>query len=579
MGARLRSVRSRSRDDSAAGGRPRLTHTTLSGVPLSDAPPTDFGADAPSVRADDQTPWGPLLADALWAGVLYGIVAWLSLLLSRQPDAVATVWYANAVAMAALATRAPRRWVSQLASVSVAMVGVNLWWGDAPLLALSFVPANLIEIVSAAALLRWRGFHRIEQLSAARFLGLIGAAALLPPALGATLGAAIIGGNGLGGFVAVWVHWFAGAAVGVVSVLPLALALRRMPAGDAWRSVLRPLQLLRVAGAVLLTIACLAWLPFPFVYMSLVLLLLGAVRADLLDTAAMALAMSVTTAAAVALGRYHMPPSTAGFPEVFVYLALIGTLLPAQVLSATLAALRRSHAELERREAELSRVNESLEQFVRIAAHDLREPLNTVQQFSNLLYEDHGDTLPADGQAFLDLVRKGAARMRGLLDDMLHYTRLQQQEVGEPQPVVLDEVLGEVREALAAQLRNSGGTLRTESLPVVNGHRAMLSLLFQNLVSNALKFVPPGRPPIVRVYARRTPRYQEIVVSDNGIGIEPEDAHKLFMPFARLNLRRHYEGTGLGLALCRQAAQAHGGDIMVHSRPGDGSDFVLRLPR
>jgi signal transduction histidine kinase len=274
-----------------------------------------------------------------------------------------------------------------------------------------------------------------------------------------------------------------------------------------------------------------------------------------------------------------MPPDAAGASRVFVYLALIGTLLPAQVLSATLGALRRSHAELEQREAELSRVNESLEQFVRIAAHDLREPLNTVQQFSNLLYEDHGQTLPADGQAFLDLVRKGAARMRGLLDDMLHYTRLQQQEVGEAQPVVLDEVLAEVREALAAQLRNSGGSLKVEPLPVVTGHRALLSLLFQNLVSNALKFVPPGRAPAVRVFARRTARHQEIVVSDNGIGIEPDDAQKLFMPFARLNLRRHYEGTGLGLALCRQAAQAHGGDIMVHSRPGEGSDFVLRLPR
>jgi two-component system, sensor histidine kinase and response regulator len=249
------------------------------------------------------------------------------------------------------------------------------------------------------------------------------------------------------------------------------------------------------------------------------------------------------------------------------------------VLAATLAELRRSHAELLRREHELSRANESLEQFVRIAAHDLREPLNTVQQFSNLLYEDHGDTLPADGQAFLDLVRKGAARMRGLLDDMLHYTRLQQQVVGEPQPVVLDEVLSEVREALAAQLYNSGGTLRVEALPVVTGHRALLSLLLQNLVSNALKFVLPGRAPLVRVFARRTPRHQEIVVADNGIGIAAEDAHKLFVPFARLNLRRNYEGTGLGLALCRQAAQAHGGDIMVHSRPGEGSEFVLRLPR
>jgi integral membrane sensor domain MASE1 len=288
---------------------------------------------------------------ALWAGALYGIVAWLSLLLSRQTGAVASIWYANAVAMAALATRPPQAWALQLAAVAVALVGVSLWWGDPLVRALSFVPAHLVEIVAAAALLRWRGFHRIEPLSAASFLGLVAAAGVLPPAFGATLAAAVIGADGLGGFAALWVHWFAGAAVGVVSVLPLALALRRMPASDAWRSIMRPLQMLRITGAAALTMACLAWLPFPFVYMSLLLLLLGTVRADPLDTAAMALAMSVTTAALVALGRYATPGPAAGFEEVLVYLALIGTLLPAQVLSATLAALRRSHAELERRSA------------------------------------------------------------------------------------------------------------------------------------------------------------------------------------------------------------------------------------
>jgi signal transduction histidine kinase len=576
VGARLR-LASRS-DDVAARARHRLTHTTLSGVPLSESPITDFGGDAAAALGEGKSSWAPLLADALWAGVLYAVVAWLSLSLSRQPGAVASIWYANAVAMAALATRSPRGWAPQLAVVAAAMVGVNLAWGDPLALALALVPANLLEILTAVVLLRWRGFHRIEQLSAASFLGLIAAAALLPPAVGATVSAALMAGESLDDFAALWTHWFVGAAVGVVSVLPLALALRRMPAADAWHSIVRPLALLRMAGTALLTLACLSWVPFPFVYMS-VLLLLAAVSVNVLTTSKMALVMSVTTAAAVATGLYRLPEPSSPVDLLWVYLALMGTLLPAQVLGVTLAELRRSHAELERHQHELSRANESLEQFVRIAAHDLREPLNTVQQFSSLLYEDHGQTLPADGQAFLDLVRKGAARMRSLLDDMLHYTRLQQQEVGEPQPVVLDEVLAEVREALAAQLRNSGGTLKAEALPVVSGHRALLSLLFQNLVSNALKFVPPGRTPLVRVYARRTPRHQEIVVSDNGIGIDPEDAHKLFMPFARLNLRRHFEGTGLGQALCRQAAQAHGGDIMVHSRPGEGSDFVLRLPR
>lgn len=576
MGARLRV--SLPAQDDAARGRPRLTPTTLSGAPLSEPAATDFGSDVGDAPGAGRIRWRSLLADALWAGVLYGIVAWLSLLLSRQPDAIPSIWYANAVGMAVIATRPPSVWPLFLTAIAAALLATNLWWDDTLPVALGFMPANLIEIVVAGALLRWRGWHRIEQLEAGSFIGLIAAAGLLPPALGATLGAAVIAGNGLGEFASVWLTWYFGAAVGVVSVLPLALALRRMPAANAWRRLLRPLQLLQCVAAAVLPVVLLTSTPGRFVFMS-VMLLLAAVSADLLATAAMALVMSVASAVVISTGLFRLLQGDDGIQPVLIYLALIATLLPAQVLGVTLAALRRSNAELELQQLQLSRANESLEQFVRIAAHDLREPLNTVQQFSNLLYEDHGDTLPADGQAFLDLVRKGAARMRRLLDDMLHYTRLQQQVVGEPEPVVLDEVLAEVREALAAQLRNSGGSLHTDALPVVNGHRALLSLLLQNLVSNALKFVPPGRAPQVRVYARRTPRHLEIVVADNGIGIEPDDARKLFMPFTRLNLRRRYEGTGLGLALCRQAAQAHGGDIVVHSRPGEGSDFVLRLPR
>ena len=281
MGARL-TLGSRS-DDAAAHARHRLTHTTLSGAPLSESPITDFGGDAAAALGDGKSRWAPLLADALWVGVLYAVVAWLSLSLSRQPDAVASIWYANAVAMAALATRSPSGWGLQLAAVAAAMVGVNLGWGDPLALALSLVPANVLEVLTASVLLRWRGFHRIEQLSATSFLGLIAAAALLPPAVGASVSAALIAGSALGDFATLWTRWYVGAAVGVVSVLPLALALRRMPPGDAWLSIVGPLALMRIAGTALLTLACLIWVPVPFVYMS-VLLRLAAVSVNVLTT-------------------------------------------------------------------------------------------------------------------------------------------------------------------------------------------------------------------------------------------------------------------------------------------------------
>jgi signal transduction histidine kinase len=535
------------------------------------------GRSVPSVPTRDvEAP----LAEALGLSLLYVVVALGSLWLSRQPGSVATLWYSNAIAMAALATRPPARWPLMLGGIAIAVVAANHVWGDPLPVASRFVLPNLAEIVLAAALLRWRGWHRIEELDARDFLGLLGAAALMPPALGATLGAAMLGTQGQGSFGTIWLTWFQGAAVSVVSVLPLALAVRRMPTLEAWRRLTRPGMVALLLGVAALTAGSLALLPFPYVFLS-TLLLLAAVAVDLLAIAAMSLVISLALAVSLALGTF-VPSLLLGVWHqvyVFVYLALIATLVPAQVLAVTLGALRRSHAELARRERELSQANESLERFVHVAAHDLREPLNTVQQFAALLDEDHGSALPAQGREFLTLVRKGGARMRGLLDDMLEYTRAQQPVVGEPQPVVLDDVLAEVRSAIAGRLRESGGQLAIDLLPVVRGHRTLLALLFQNLVSNALKFVPPERAPEVLIYARRTVSHHEIVVADNGIGIAAEDIQKLFVPFMRLNLRRHYEGTGLGLALCRHAAHAHGGEIVVRSRQGLGSEFVVRLPR
>ena len=168
--------------------------------------------------------------------------------------------------------------------------------------------------------------------------------------------------------------------------------------------------------------------------------------------------------------------------------------------------------------------------------------------------------------------------MRTLLDDVLQYARLQGGQPGAAEPVALDPVLAEVMASLAGRVRESGATLQASPLPAVLGHAALLSLLLQNLLSNALKFVPAGRPPRVEISVREQGGLAWLTVADNGIGIAEVDLPRLFRPFQRLNLRRHYEGTGLGLALCRQIAQVHGGDIHVDSVPGVGSQFTVRLP-
>ncbi len=247
-------------------------------------------------------------------------------------------------------------------------------------------------------------------------------------------------------------------------------------------------------------------------------------------------------------------------------------------LAEALLELRESHAQLQKTAEELQLANEGLLQFVRISSHDLREPLNTVVQFIGLVEEDHATDLPPDTRHYLKLVRHAGERMRTLLDDVVRYARLQHGETEPRTPVALAPLMAEVCDALAAQLDATGAQLHIGELPVVSGHASLLSQLFQNLVTNALKFMPPDRAPRIEITAVSQAGMTTVAVKDNGIGISPVGIDKLFQPFSRLNLRREFEGSGLGLAISRQIAEAHGGTISVRSQPGEGSAFEVQLP-
>ena len=215
---------------------------------------------------------------------------------------------------------------------------------------------------------------------------------------------------------------------------------------------------------------------------------------------------------------------------------------------------------------------------MRIASHDLREPLNTIAQFVGLIDEDHGAQLPAEARQYMRLVLRASSRMRTLLDDVVRYARLQAGETEAPQAVPLDRVVAELLDALAARIAETQAVVQVGPLPVVQGHASLLSLLFQNLLTNALKFVPRSRAPQVAVSACLLDGQVRISVCDNGIGIAPEHVGRLFQPFQRLNLKSEYEGTGLGLAVARQVVEAHGGSIGVRAHAREGVCFEVLLP-
>jgi signal transduction histidine kinase len=227
--------------------------------------------------------------------------------------------------------------------------------------------------------------------------------------------------------------------------------------------------------------------------------------------------------------------------------------------------------------AELGAINDDLRQFMHVASHDLAEPLRTMGGFATLVATRCAGQIDETGQQHLRHVVDGAARMQRLLDDLSTYTRATQQQL-EPERVDLGRVVEGVRTALGASIRERGAVVVVDgTLPAVDGDGSMLGLVFQNLISNALKF-NTAREPTVRVSATRDGTRVVVDVADNGIGLPVEHADRIFDLFQRLHPRDAYPGTGLGLAICRRVVERHGGTLELATSSPRGSTFRLRLP-
>jgi PAS domain S-box-containing protein len=239
-------------------------------------------------------------------------------------------------------------------------------------------------------------------------------------------------------------------------------------------------------------------------------------------------------------------------------------------------ALAAAHAELERRAGELERSNADLEQFAYVASHDLSEPLRMVSSYLQLLRRRYRGELDADADTFIDFAVDGATRMRALIDDLLTYSRVGR-AARPPAPVALDAAAGDALRALDAAVAEAGGTVTVHALPTVSGDRVELSQLFQNLVANALKFRAPERAPRIAISAERAAGAWLVRVADNGIGVDPQHAARIFKMFQRLHTPEDYPGTGIGLAVCSRIVEQHGGRIWVEQTPGGGATFCFTL--
>jgi len=249
------------------------------------------------------------------------------------------------------------------------------------------------------------------------------------------------------------------------------------------------------------------------------------------------------------------------------------------VFSRDITEQAKAQQTIEQALTDLARSNEELQQFAYVASHDLREPLRAITGHLQLLQRRLGKTLDGDAQDSMTFVVDGAKRMDLLIRDLLEYSRIGHAD-RVIAPVDLGALMGEVLSNLgAAQAEAEGEVSVVGDLPVVMGHGGELTRLFQNLIGNAFKYRAPDRPPRVTIAAEPDENGWVISVKDNGIGVEPQHFERIFMIFQRLHGRGQYEGTGIGLAVCRKIVERHGGRLWLDSVPGEGSTFHVMLPR
>ncbi|NUQ63419.1 MAG: PAS domain S-box protein [Pirellulales bacterium] len=250
---------------------------------------------------------------------------------------------------------------------------------------------------------------------------------------------------------------------------------------------------------------------------------------------------------------------------------------------------KKAEEEQARYAAELERSNRELEQFAYVASHDLQEPLRKIRTFADRLQTRSQEALDDSSRECLDRIQDAAERMQRLINALLTLSRVTTKG-HEFVRVDLAQIAAEVVSDLEVQIEASDALVEIGKLPSIQADPVQMRQLFQNLIGNALKFRRPEEPPVIRVHGRFiTPREQRsqgsaadekcrIVVEDNGIGFEDEYAERIFGVFQRLHPRDVYEGTGIGLAICRKIVERHGGTISAQSKPGEGSSFVVVLP-
>lgn len=240
--------------------------------------------------------------------------------------------------------------------------------------------------------------------------------------------------------------------------------------------------------------------------------------------------------------------------------------------------IRRQKEQLQQKNIELERSNRDLEQFAYVASHDLKEPLRMVNIYTQLLATRYSEKLDSEARTYIRFATQGASRMGSLINDLLLYARLGNESI-EKNIVDVMEVLDKVKEVLQLQITETNAQIvEMVPMPKVIASEHHIHSLFQNIISNSLKYHKPDENPVININAERYNAFWLFSISDNGIGMEKDHLEKIFVIFQRLHNKEEYTGTGIGLAICKKIVEFHGGKIWAESTLGQGTTIFFTLP-
>jgi light-regulated signal transduction histidine kinase (bacteriophytochrome) len=234
-------------------------------------------------------------------------------------------------------------------------------------------------------------------------------------------------------------------------------------------------------------------------------------------------------------------------------------------------------ASIEKINIKLTRSNKEIEQFAYIASHDLQEPLKTLSNYVGLFLKKYKGRLDEDADQYLSVIGGATSRMQSLIKDLLNYSKVEKDK--NKAAIDCNILLKDVLNDLAISITESKAEIYSEQLPIINGYLSGLKSLFQNLISNAVKFRKSNLNPIINITAQAKDEEWLFAIKDNGIGIDEIYYKKLFIVFQRLHNKNEYAGTGIGLAQCKKIIELHGGRIWLESELENGSTFYFTIPK